>query len=165
DPEFATRVAALFPESVLTSEGTVDRIKVAAVVFKDRTALLRLEALVHPAVAALRDQKIKAVREVVPASPIVLEAVKLIESGQAMQCDAVWCVTCLPEVQRQRLMQDRGLSESAARERLENQPPLDQKAKLIGAIPLVMIENNGSLEMLESHVEQEWHKLLAEGIV
>ena len=161
DPEFAAQVAALFEAQVRRCDGTINREALGKIVFADAEALRRLEALVHPAVAALRDEKLRAVAEQTPRPPaVVLEAVKLIEAGQASSCAAVWCVMCAPEVQLQRMMTTRGLSEEAARARLAHQPSLETKLALLGNVPLVLIENNGTLNELEARVEEEWQAFL-----
>ena len=41
-------IVAAFGEGVLTAEGSVDRSKLAALVFKDERALTRLNSIVHP---------------------------------------------------------------------------------------------------------------------
>lgn len=159
DPAFAARVASLFERPVLAVDGTVDRARLGAVVFQNSGALQRLEALVHPAVADLRDRRIERLRRSDPAAVIVIEAVKLIESGQAAGCDAVWCVTCSREVQLARLMQERGLTYDQACERLASQPSFAAKRALLGPIPLVLLENNGTLAELERQVSRQWDKL------
>jgi dephospho-CoA kinase len=131
-------------------------------VFGDPRALRQLEAVVHPAVARLRDEKLQELRRLeTPPPVVVLEAVKLIESGQAHDCDVVWCVTCRPDIQMQRLMDKRGLSAAAARARVTAQPGLEAKRAASGAAPFVEIENNGPLAELTARVEAEWAKLIA----
>ena len=165
DQEFARRVAALFEAPVLAPDGGVDRAALRGVVSTDAAALQRLEALVHPAVAALRDSRLQALQEQ-PQAPrvVVVEAVKLIESDQAASCDVVWCVRCAPEIQLRRLMEKRGLDESTARNMLARQPPFDAKIVHLKkhkgrVIPFVVIENNGSLQELEQNVRQLWDQL------
>jgi len=160
DAAFARRVAGLFDRPILSPDGTVDRVALGTLVFADATALQRLESLVHPAVSALRDQKIRALRDGKTPPAIVLEAVKLMESGQALDCDVVWCVICSPEVQLRRLMEGRGLAEDAARDRLARQPSFESKRALAGTVPLTIIENNNSLEALETRVQEEWRHAL-----
>jgi dephospho-CoA kinase len=161
-PEFAQRVAELFrgrgeEHVLLQADGSVDRAVLGQLVFNDAAALRQLEALVHPAVAALREEKVKTLQASSTAPPaVVFEAVKLIESGQARGCDVVWCVTCEPDVQLSRLMTQRGLSQEAARARLANQPGVAQKRAMLGPVPLVLIPNDGSLEALRASVEQAW---------
>jgi dephospho-CoA kinase len=165
DKEFAGRVAALFNAEVLAPDGSVDRAALRGIVATDAAALKRLEELVHPAVQSLRDCKLQALREQPqPPRVVVVEAVKLIESGQAARCDAVWCVVCTREIQLRRLMEKRGLSESTARNMLERQPPFAEKIKRLEqhegrSIPFVVIKNDGSLQELEQSVSELWQQL------
>lgn len=171
DTAFARRVAALFEDgekpgqapstraSLLLPDGSVNRKALGALVFADGEALRRLESLVHPAVAKLRERKIEELRRAPSPPPaIVLEAVKLIESGAARRCDLVWWITSDPALQLQRLMKERGLSEDAARRRLANQPSHAGRRSLLGATPCVVIENNGTLRQLQQRVEEEWQE-------
>lgn len=160
-PDFASQVAALFVPSVLAEDGTIDRAKLARLVFGERAALEKLERLVHPAVAELRAQKLAELEKVAPPA-VVIETVKLLESGQGKVCDEIWCVVCSPEIQLRRLMENRGLEEATARERLAHQPS-ENKADLAGNTPLIRIENNGSRAELESTVEHEWKRFLDDG--
>ena len=163
DPDFARRVAALFPEysaPLLTPQGQIDRRALGELVFNDAAALARLEAFVHPAVAALRDAKLRqfATRQP-PPHTVVLEAVKLIESGQFTRCDAVWCVVCPRQAQLERLVAERGLSPEEARRRLRHQPDPQEQRRRVGSTPFAVIANDGSPELLESKVEQQWKAL------
>ncbi len=161
EPKFAARVAALFEADVRRADGTIDRAALGRIVFADKLALRRLETLVHPAVAALRDEKLRALNELTPRPPaVVLEAVKLIEAGQAELCALVWCVVCEPDVQLRRLMTTRGLSEADARARLANQPSLQEKIAALKDIPLLFIENNGTEDELQRRVDGEWTAFL-----
>jgi dephospho-CoA kinase len=147
---------------LLSPDGSINRAALGALVFRDEVALARLEALVHPEVAALRKRKIEALRDrLPPPQVVVIEAVKLIESGQSRECDEVWWVISSPELQRERLMHRRGLSEAEAQARLDRQPSHAQKRALLGATPLVMVENNGTIHDLEEQVEAEWRRLLS----
>jgi dephospho-CoA kinase len=162
-PEFAQRIASLFADRVLdkpllAADGSIERTALGALVFNDADALRRLEAVVHPAVRALREQKISVLTVQGQPPAIVLEAVKLIESGQAATCDVVWWISCTRAVQIKRLMHDRGLDEASAVRRLAQQPAPEKKRALLGDVPLVVIENNGSLHELEARVNEEWRR-------
>ncbi len=160
DAEFATKVQALFPSEIRDENGAIDRAKLGALVLEDAQALATLEKLVHPAVAELRARKL---RELAAAGQkaVTVEAVKLLESGQGRVCDEVWCVVCAPDVQLRRLQQNRGLSETEARLRLQNQPSRSQKQQLAGDVPLVWLENNGSLDELRASLRRQWTRFLA----
>lgn len=160
DQNFALQVQSLFKTPILDEAGRVDRIVLGQVVFGDAIAMQSIEELVHPAVAKLRDKKIKAHSA---AKCIVYEAVKLIEAWQSIKCAVVWCVWSEPEIQVRRLMEKRHLSESEARLRLAHQPTLETRRQLLAArtnqVPFVVIENNGTIEELEATVEREWQRL------
>lgn len=145
----------------LAADGTVNRAALGRLVFGDAKALKRLEALVHPAVAALRDARIAALKELSsPPRAVVLEAVKLIESGQARICDQVWWVVCDSEVQLRRLISNRAMSEQDARARLAQQPDRQAKRAGLGDVACALIENNRGLAELEKEVEREWRRAL-----
>jgi dephospho-CoA kinase len=165
DTEFAQKIAELFSDGVLDGEGKVDRKKLGAIVFQNPDVLKKLETIVHPAVAELREEKLKVLRARPETEVVVLEAVKLIESGQARGCEEVWCVVSTPEIQLQRLMEKRGLSEEQARARLASQPSREEKRAQLeysaSGVPLVFLENNGTVEELSRVVEQEWQRFFS----
>ena len=141
---------------VLTSDETVDRAALARWVFGNALRLSSLETFVFPAVAALREAKIEQLKvSVAPPDVVVLEAVKLVESGQARGCDAVWWITATPEFQMRRLVEDRGLSDEEAALRLAHQPDETQKRALLSdlKIPFQIIDNSGSRDDLERKLD------------
>lgn len=160
DTDFSARVQTLFAANVRDENGFIDRQKLGAFVFGDSTKLRELETLVHPAVAGLRGQKLREL-EASGQKVVVVEAVKLLESGQGTGCDEIWCVVCSPDIQLARLMQKRGLSESDAHLRLQSQPSRAAKLELARDTPLVWIENNASLEQLSAQVARQWTRFLA----
>ncbi len=127
-----------FGQDIQGTEGSINRKKLGSIVFANEAALRRLEALVHPAVIARTEELIESS----PKPVVVIEAIKLIEAGMDRTCDALWVVTCNREQQLARLVEQRGLTEEEARQRIEAQPP--QEAKL--ALADVVIDNSGSLD-------------------
>jgi dephospho-CoA kinase len=94
-----------FGPGILRADGEIDRRRLGEIVFRDPAALRDLEAIVHPAVLAEIQQRVLACPD---APAIVIEAIKLIESGFARACDSLWVVTCPEPEQVRRLMEDRG---------------------------------------------------------
>jgi dephospho-CoA kinase len=150
----APRLAEAFGPGVLDSDGGVDRRALGALVFGNPERLRLLEEIVHPAV---REELIRRMRALGPDDIGILDAVKLIESGYAPFCHGLWIVTCPPEIQLQRLIQTRGLTEEEARARLAAQPPIDAKLPLATAV----IHNDGSLDDLRRQVTEAWGKFKA----
>ena len=156
DLDFAAEISARFGD-VLGESGAVDRAKLAALVFDNPDNLRALETLVHPAVAALRARQLAELRAQ-GRDVAVVEAVKLLESGQGAGCDEIWCVVADSAVQLRRLIEDRGMSEEQARARLANQPSRADKTRLADGVPLVWIDNGGTPAQLEQSVAREWKR-------
>jgi len=144
---YGATVEAFGPE-MLAADGTIDRLRLGGVVFRDPEALRRLEAAVHPSVIAEVEQRIRRAREAV----VVVEAIKLIESGMHRHYDALWVVTASREAQIARLMAARGLTAEEAALRVDAQPP--QEAKIALADRLFV--NDGSLDELRAKVRAAW---------
>jgi hypothetical protein len=71
------------------------------------------------------------------------------------QCDEVWVVTSRPEVQLRRLMENRGMDEATARQRMGMQSP--QAAKVNQADRV--IDNSGTLDELYAKLDAIWAQL------
>ena len=141
-------IVAEFGPGILRADGEIDRPALGAIVFDDPSRLRALEAIVHPAVAVESARRLsEAATDVV-----VYEAIKLIEAGRHAMCDAVWVVTAPREVQVERLMRDRVMSESEASRRIDAQPPPEEKLKHA----TVVIDNGGSLAATRAQVERAY---------
>lgn len=141
-------VVDTFGKWILAPDGQIDRAKLGRVVFSDPDALERLEAIVHPLVGQAIDILIRRSQHKV----IVIEAIKLIEAGLAEKCDSLWVTFAPPGAQMARLVQKRGLSEAAARQRINAQPPQEHKT----ARANVVIPNDGSFEEAWRRVVAAW---------
>ncbi|HZC07633.1 MAG TPA: dephospho-CoA kinase [Ktedonobacterales bacterium] len=147
-------LAEAFGPGVLDHAGGVDRRALGTIVFNSPERLRQLEAIVHPAV---REAILSKIRALGPDDIGALDAIKLIESGYAPFCHGLWIVTCPPEIQMRRLIEQRGLSEEDARARLAAQPPIDAKLPLATAV----IHNDGSLDHLRAQVTDAWRAFTA----
>lgn len=146
-----------FGQRIIAADGSLDRAALGAIVFADPAALAELDRLTHPAVIAEVDARV----ERVDGGLVVLDAVKLVESGHADRCDAVLVVVADPEVQTRRLMERNGLTEQDARRRVESQPPLEVKL----ARADLVIDNNGTREETREQVVQAWTRLPIHGSI
>jgi dephospho-CoA kinase len=119
ESEVTEAIVARFGVEYRLADGSVDRSALGRLVFSDRELLAQLEAIVHPAVARLEQDEITAADRRRPAA-IVIEAIKLVETGHAAWCDEVWLVVCKPDAQLARLVR-RGVPEKDARQRIAAQ--------------------------------------------
>ena len=118
----AEAVVARFGDELRSPDGELDRAALGRLVFSDPSALLDLEAIVHPAVRPRILAEVAAA-EATGAVAVVIEAIKLVEGGLADLCDEVWLVTCSPDAQLERLV-GRGSGHEDARARIAAQGDL-----------------------------------------
>lgn len=144
-------LAKTFGDNIIAEDGTLDRKALGAIVFSNPAKLAELDRITHPAVIAESDRRVAEVRSGV----VIIDAVKLIESGHADICDEVWLVTAPEESQVARLMVRNDLTDDEARKRVAAQPPLEPKIARADRI----IANSGSLEQLRATVEAAWYIL------
>lgn len=154
--EVTAALVEQFGTGVLNADGGIDRKALGAIVFSDPAALRVVESITHPRVGPMTMAKIEAILAERTPPAIVLEAVKLIESGRYKMTDSVWMVVSDPAVQKQRLMERRGWSEAEAEARLAAQPPIEPRLQFVH----VLIENNGTLTELEVQVEHQWREVV-----
>jgi dephospho-CoA kinase len=142
--EVLTSIADHFGNHLVNSDGTLDRQALGQIVFSDPDALSQLEQITHPLI----------VREVLrradesQSSIVVIDAIKLFEAGLADHCDQVWTVACDPDVQRRRLMDRNGFTGEQARQRIDAQPPQEEKI----ARADVVIDNSDSINETRTQV-------------
>jgi len=145
-------IAARFGQELLKQDGTIDRRRLGDVVMSNSAALKELEVLLDPGVnQAILDRLAHT-----SAAVLVLDAIRLIETGRASRCDAVWVVVCDPDGQLQRLQASRNLSPEQAALRIAAQSPVEEKLRHATAV----ITNNGSSEDLAAQVEAAWAKTI-----
>ncbi len=147
----AREVARAFGPQVMSSDGSVDRKALGALVFQDATALRRLEAIVHPAVGVAI---MGVLTTVSPGGIAVIDAVKLLEGGSGAFCQSKWLITCPEGQELARLMARNGLSEEEARARLQAQPSVERRLSLVDE----MIDNGGSLAETHRQVEAAFQR-------
>jgi dephospho-CoA kinase len=141
-------VLQAFGTWLLDNDAQINRNKLGRLVFADPEALKQLEAIVHPYVRQAIDILTKRASQKV----IVIEAIKLLESGLAALCDTIWVADAPQEVQVERLMRKRGMSQEDALQRVRSQASQQDKLKAAE----VIVRNNGSYEDLWKQVSEFW---------
>jgi dephospho-CoA kinase len=120
------QIEAAFPGT--TADGKVDRVKLGQRVLGDAAAIKRLEAIVHPLVAAARERFLdEAKRSGAPVA--VLDIPLLFETKGDARCDAVVVVSAPAEMQRQRAFERPGMTEQKFAAILANQTPDAEKRR------------------------------------
>lgn len=134
------KILEVFGDGVF-SQGKVNRKKLAAVAFRDRNLLSKLNGIIHPAVRLEMDQIIKTAAE----DFLFFEIPLLFENGLQKCFDLTLNVTTSPENQFSRLKDRNNLTDMQITERLASQMNSFEKEKLAD----INIENNGSIPELK----------------
>ena len=145
-------VVNTFGTWVLNKDSQIDRDKLGRLVFADAQALKQLEDIIHPYVGQAIDILARRATQRV----VVIEAIKLLESGLRNLCDSIWVTDAPQHVQIERLIRKREMSPETALQRVHSQSA--QKQKLAAAD--VVITNTGSYENLWKQVSGAWKSTL-----
>ena len=145
-----------FGAGVLQPDQTLDRQKLRTVIFNDLDGRKKLEAIIHPRVRALAEERIRE-HTVAGYSIIVYEVPLLFEGKLHEWLRPVILVACDLDTQRRRLQERDHLTQTEAQKHIDAQMSLAEKRRLADYV----IENNGSLEELEQQVQVVLKKINA----
>lgn len=151
------QIVNTFGSDVLREDKSIDRPKLGAIIFADKEKRDQLNGIVHPAVheemLKQRDTYIK-----MGATCVVLDIPLLFEGKRTDFVDKTLVVFASEQVQLQRLMSRNNYSETEAKQRIQSQIPVSEKAAMADAV----IDNNGtkyqSYEQLEE-ILKEWNAI------
>lgn len=148
-------VVARFGQDVLHGDGTLDRKKLAKIVFADPEARGALEAIVHPEVRRAVDEWFATLDP--DRHPYAIADIPLLyEVGRDRDFDVVIVAACDPDTQVRRVMKRDKISEVAARQRLAAQLPIDQKVRRADYV----IRTDGTYEDTDRQVRSAFERLL-----
>jgi len=118
-------VVRRFGADVCEPDGTLNRKRLATIVFADEEARRDLEHIIHPYVRHASETWFASIDSRVPFA--VADIPLLFEAGRESEFDAVIVTACEPATQLQRLMNRDHLTETEAAQRIAAQWPLDRK--------------------------------------
>ena len=148
-----------FGSEALTADGRIDRPRLAARIFADPAARVRLNEITHPHIRARIAEAVRRLQAELRADAlIILEIPLLLDTAPrgAYALEAVIVVTADEATQIERLRRRDGITEEEARRRLLAQRPLAEKVAEADWV----IDNSGSPEETRRQVENLWQRLL-----
>lgn len=138
-PEIKNGLIHQFGEGIYTENGTVDRKKLAEIIFNDKIQLQKMNELVHPVV---REEFKKWVKENSKQPYVIHEAAILFESGFYKMMDYTILVSAPREKRIEWVMERDQVSRKQVEERMKNQLPEEEKQKLAS---VVLMNDNHNL--------------------
>ena len=148
-----------FGREILNEDGTINRAKLANVVFPHRVA--ELNAIVHPAVIEAQNRWLDEAERDNPQGIAVVEAALLIEAGAAPHFDKVIVVTCDFEQKVARYARRAGIALEAARFEVERRSAAQSTDEEKARHADYVIDNSGTPPEMEEQVARIWAELVA----
>lgn len=149
--EVYRKLVEAFGDSILDSEGNIDRKKLSSVVFMDREKLRLLENITHRALYEKLEKDFKKLPE---DAVVIVEATLLIEKGTYKDYDKLIVVYAPYEICKRRAVL-KGFSEEDFERRWAHQMPIEEKLKYADLI----IDNSGSIEETKEQVKRVYQEL------
>jgi len=122
-------LAEAFGAEILRADGTLDRVRLGAIVFSNEEKRRLLNSILHPLIITAQDEQLRLWELETPAGIAVVDAALMIESGGYRRFDKLIVVHCRPEVQLDRLISRDGLSPQEAEKRIAAQMSQEEKMK------------------------------------
>jgi dephospho-CoA kinase len=131
--------------------GQLDRSSLAAIVFSDEQARMRLEEIIHPYVRAAASAADRLARSE-GVNVVVHDIPLLVETGQGSDFDLVVCVTAPLSTRVARLQEGRGLTHEEAMNRVLAQASDDERS----AVCDIELDGAGTVDELRAQVDDFW---------
>jgi dephospho-CoA kinase len=122
-------VVEAFGSEILQPDGTLDRMRLGALVFTDEKKRLLLNSILHPFIIAAQDEQLKKWEAEDAGGIAIVDAALMIESGGYKRFDKLIVVHCSPLIQLERLMARNQISREEAQGRMLAQMPQEEKKR------------------------------------
>jgi dephospho-CoA kinase len=147
-----------FGTGILKHDGTLDRQKLAEIVFNDDEARQRLNAIVHPAVRELTSRLLEKIEGEDPGAVVVYDVPLLVEAAVDHPFDLIVVTSAPKRTQVERLVEERGLDRNQAQARVDAQVGNTERV----AVADVVIDTDDSMAHTMSQVDALWHRIKQE---
>lgn len=148
-------VVQRFGDEVLKADGTLDRGKLAEIVFNDESALKDLNRILHP---LIKNEARKREEQILVGDPdaiVIHDIPLLVESDQVADFQEIIVISTPKETQLERLVRTRGYAVSQASARIESQSSDAERRKIATKI----VDGSGTLEQLNKQIHVVWQEL------
>jgi dephospho-CoA kinase len=135
---------------VLNHDGSLDRAKLASIVFPSPENVKALNAIMHPAIGKEMSNRLEAQRT---TNNIVVLDIPLLVENPRKGLSGVVVVDVDPEVAIQRVVEHRGMNADDVRARIARQSTREQRREIADQV----IDNAGTLDDLERQVDSVWN--------
>lgn len=143
------KIVSLLGSAVLKEDGSIDKNKMAQIIFADIEKLQKINEILHPEVNKYVAEEIAKERNLGIQDYFFVESALLIENHYDEICDELWYIDTEESIRRQRLRENRGYSEEKISDIISRQLSKEEFVKVC----TVVIDNN--------HGKEEGYKQIA----
>lgn len=143
-----------FGRDIILPDGSLDRKKLAGIVFADSERLAVMNSIMYPHIIRLIEEKIEKLRSE-GAEYILLDAPTLFEAGADKMCSRIISVTAREDIRTERI----AARDKIPRERIKERFSSQLSEEFFTAHSDYVIENNGSSETLEKKAAEAARKI------
>jgi len=141
-------IVEYFGQDFLNEDLTINRQKLAEVVFSNKEKVTKLNQIVHPEVFKEDERITNDIKGLDPNALIIKDIPLLFELTRPIYLDKIIVVSASERTQLRRL-EEKGMSREDAKNRIKSQLPLEEKIKAADFV----INNDGTLEETKRQVE------------
>ncbi|MBQ4531343.1 MAG: dephospho-CoA kinase [Lachnospiraceae bacterium] len=144
------RIVELLGDTILNEDGTINRNKMAELIFSDQKKLEEINKIIHPEVNRYVAEEIKKEQENKEKDYFFIESALLIENHYDEICDELWYIDTKEEIRRERLKQNRGYSEEKISDIISKQLSEEEFKKHCQ----IIIDNNGEKQAVYKQIDE-----------
>ena len=149
-------IVDFFGDFILELDGTLNREKLAEIIFQDVNKKKALEEILHPKIIEKEQEEYSIIRANDPSAIVIIDAALLIESGNFKCVDKVIVMQSSEEQQVKRILSRSFLTYNQVVARIKNQMSLVDKNKYADFI----LDNRLQPEDLMKNVVEVYKKLI-----
>ena len=148
-------IVEYFGKGILNEDLTINRQKLADIVFSNKEKVAKLDQIIHPEVFMEDERITDEIKSLDPDALVIKDIPLLFELTRPVYVDKMVVVSASEQTQLRRLEQ-KGMSREDAQRRIKFQLPLEEKIKSADFV----INNDGSLEETKRQVEEIYTLLI-----
>lgn len=145
------KIIKIFGKKILNQDKSINRKKLAGIVFNNQKLLKELNKLVHPEVIRLMKRAIRTCKKNV----VILDVPLLVEASLINMVDKLIVVKSSRKSQIERIQKKLGLKRSDILKRIKSQLSLSDKIRLADFV----IDNTGRVCVTRKQVREIWRRL------
>lgn len=136
------KIVEFLGTEILNEDKTINKNKMAAIIFADSEKLKKINEIMHPAVNQYVVEEIEKEKQKNEIEYFFIESALLIENHYDEICDELWYIDTRAEVRRERLKETRGYSDEKISDIMSRQLSEEEFKKYCQ----VILDNNGEKE-------------------